>query len=303
MHNPKGKTGFTSLGADYQPPTIEELQILIPHLQILSFIGHGGMGTYYKASQTKLDRLVAIKVLLVDPGSDASLIEGFNREARRMARLIHPNIVRIYDSGETNSTLYLVMEYVEGDILERLIDSREFSFIEVVTIGIQICKALACAHANGVIHRDIRPGNTILDINGNVKVSDFGLARLLGEELFKRNLTMENQAMGTMDYVAPEQLESGSSIDARADIFSVGLMLYKLFTRTLPRGTFVRPSDLVPNLDPRVDEIIIGCMQRNPDNRYQTISDLSIALDGLLTPVASANPLSPAVRRLIIPGK
>jgi serine/threonine protein kinase len=295
MQSPSNKIGFSSLGADYQPPTIEEIQALFPNLEILAFIGHGGMGTYYQARQTKLDRLVAVKILLVDPGSDASLIEGFKREARAMGGLVHPNIIRIYDFGETDSTLFLVMEYVAGDILERLVDSRGFDLQEITAMGTQVCSALAYAHELGVIHRDIRLGNTMLDANGQIKVGDFGLARLVGEELFRRNLTEANQAMGTMDYLAPEQLDPGLSVDCRADVYSVGVMLYKLVTRTLSRGTFVLPSTLVPGLDPRVDEIVIRCMQRNPDNRYQKITDLWAALEGLRTP------LSPSPRALIIP--
>lgn len=295
MQLPSNKIGFSCLGADYQPPSIEEIQALFPNLEVLSFIGHGGMGTYYQARQTKLDRLVAVKILLVDPGSDASLIEGFKREARVMGGLVHPNIIRIYDFGETDSTLYLVMEYVPGDILERLVDSRGFDLQEVVAIGTQVCRALAYAHELGVIHRDIRLGNTMLDANGQIKVGDFGLARLVGEELFRRNLTEANQAMGTVDYLAPEQLDPGLSVDCRADIYSVGVMLYKLFTGTLSRGAFVLPSTLVPGLDPRVDEIVIRCMQRNPDNRYQKITDLWAALDCLRAPV------SPSPRALIIP--
>jgi len=173
------------------------------------------------------------------------------------------------------------MEYVQGKILERLIESRGFGLQDVITILTQVCDALDYAHKQGVIHRDLRMGNTMLDTAGQIKVGDFGLARLIGEELFRRNLTEQNKAMGTMDYVAPEQYKPGMAFDLRADIFSLGLMLYKLTTRTVPRGAFVPPSHFVPDLDPRVDEIVIRCMQRNPDNRYQTIAEVRTQLNRL----------------------
>ena len=279
-----------------QPPSIEELQILIPQLEILSFIGHGGMGTYYQARHAKMDRLTAVKIFRVNPVTDQSIIQKFKLEARAMAGLNHLHIVKIYDFGETGSFLFLMMEYVQGDTLERLIDSRGFNLPEIVALITQVCDALEHAHGQGVIHRDIRPGNTMLDVNGHVKVGDFGLARLIGEELFRHNLTETNQAMGTMDYVAPEQFDPEKTIDYRADIYSVGMMLYKLLTRTLPYGTFTSPSNLVAGLDPRVDDIVICCLQRNPDNRYQKIQNLRADLINLLNPQVTSGP-----RRLNIP--
>ncbi len=239
------------------------------------------MGTYYRARHPKLDRLAAVKILPVNPDIDAELIESFKKEAKAMARLNHTNIIGIYEFMETQSTLYLVMEFVEGDIFERLINTRSFDLSEILSIITQVCAALKYAHENGVIHRDLRPGNTLLDQNGIVKVGDFGLARLMGEELFRRRMTANNLEMGTMDYVAPEQLEPGHPVDHRADIYSLGMMLYKLLTRTLPRGTFVVPSKLVPSLDPRVDDLVIRCLQRNPANRFQQIADLWAEVDHL----------------------
>jgi len=242
------------------------------------------MGTYYRARQPKLDRFAAVKILPVNPGTDAELIASFKKEAKAMARLNHPNIIGIYEFMETESTLYLVMEYVEGDIFERLINTRSFDLNEICAIITQVCSALHHAHENGVIHRDLRPGNTMLDQSGLVKVGDFGLARLMGEELFRRKMTETNLAMGTMDYVAPEQLEAGHPVDHRADIYSVGMMIYKLLTRILPRGSFVAPSKLVSNLDPRIDDLVIRCLQRDPANRYQHIAELWTEVDRLSEP-------------------
>ena len=222
------RPAFSSLGADYKPPSLEEVQALVPRDEVLGFIGHGGMGTYYRAHQSRLDRKVAIKVLLADPEQDATLIEGFKKEARSMAKLAHSNIIKVYDFGEADSKLFLVMEHVEGDTLELLIQSRGFALKDTASMLCQVCDALEFAHKEGVIHRDLRLGNTMLDAAGNVKVGDFGMARLIGEQLFQQNLIDENEAMGTMEYVAPEQLDEDGEVDYRADIFSLGVMFYKL---------------------------------------------------------------------------
>jgi serine/threonine protein kinase len=296
---PRGAIGFQSLGPDFVPPPVEEIQAFLPQLEVLSFIRHGGMGTFYRASQPKLDRTVAIKILPVDEGTDADLIDAFKREASGMAGLSHPHVIGIYDFGQSGSYLYLLMEFVEGDILERLIEARDFELSEILAIVTQVCDALHYAHERGVIHRDLRPGNTLLNTAGRVKVGDFGLARLVGEELFRRNLNEQNQAMGTLDYVAPEQLEPGHPVDHRADIYSLGMLLYKLLTHELPRGTFTPPSAIVPGLDSRLDEIVIRCMQRNPDNRYQGVAEVWNAVHTLHSTLLPSKPPGP---RLQFPG-
>lgn len=275
------RLGFTSLGANYQPPTIEEVQALVPRDEVLSFIGHGGMGTYYKASQRRLDRLVAIKILIVDSILDAKLIEGFKREATAMARLIHSNIIKINDFGEADSKLFMIMEYIEGHTLEYLNDTHGFKLKDTLIIMEQICDALEFAHKKGVVHRDLRLGNTMLDQRRGVKVGDFGLARLIGEELFRRNLIGENRAMGTMEYVAPEEQDPNADVDHRADIFSLGVMLYKLVARKLPGEEFVPPSHFVSDLNPLIDRIVIRCMQSDPDKRYQNVAEFRAMLSML----------------------
>ena len=275
------RPSFSSLGANYQPPTLEEVQALVPRDEVLSFIGHGGMGTYYKANQPRLERMAAIKVLVVDAMLDATLIEDFKQEARAMAGLTHQNIIKIYDFGQTDSKLFMIMEHVEGQTLEYLIQQQGFGIKDTADMLLQVCDALHSAHKEGVLHRDLRLGNTMLDSDGCIKVGDFGMARLIGEELFRRNLLEENQAMGTMEYLAPEQCVEDATVDIRADIFSVGVMLYKLATRTLPKERFVPPSHFVPDINPLVDEIVITCMNRRPENRYQSIKDLKAKLKRL----------------------
>ncbi len=293
MTNPQDSPSpseVTNFGSNFIPPSVEQLQKLFTDLEILSFIRHGGMGTYYLARQPKLDRLVALKILPANPDIDAALIADFKKEVKSMARLSHSNIIAIHEFLESDSTLYLVMEFVRGDIFERIINTRNFELTEILAIVAQICVALDYAHRNGVIHRDLRPGNTFLDQDGQVKIGDFGLARLMGEELFRRQMTATNLEMGTMDYVAPEQLEPGHPVDHRADIYSLGMMIYKLLTRTLPRGTFVEPSQLVPNLDPRINNLVIRCLQRSPHNRYQNITEVWTEVDQILkTPATTVN--------------
>ena len=268
------RPGFKSLGANYQPPSLEEVQALVPRDEVLSFIGHGGMGTYYKASQPRLERLAAIKILLVDSVLDARLIEGFKIEAKAMASLIHSNIIKIYDFGQTDSKLFMIMEYIEGQTLEYLNDKFGFELEDTLLIMNQLCDALEFAHSKGVVHRDLRLGNTMLDERRGVKVGDFGLARLIGEELFRRNLLEENQAMGTMEYVAPEERDPEAQVDHRADIFSMGVMFYKLVAGELPKDEYVPPSHFVAGLNPLIDRIVGRCMQRDPDKRYQSVTEL-----------------------------
>ena len=173
------------------------------------------------------------------------------------------------------------MEHVEGQTLEYLIQRQGFSLKDTADMLLQVCDALEYAHKEGMLHRDLRLGNTMLDEDGCIKVGDFGMARLIGEELFRRNLVEENQAMGTMEYLAPEQCVEEAPVDLRADIFSVGVMLYKLATRTLPKERFVPPSHFVPDINPLVDEIVITCMNRKPQNRYQSIKELKAKLKRL----------------------
>ena len=167
-----------------QPPSLEELQILIPQLEILSFIGHGGMGTFYKARQPMMNRFAAVKIFLVDPVSYQALIEGFKREARAMAGLNHPHCQNLRFRRIRLHPLpgHGIREGRYFGAVDLIFES--FGLQEIVAIVTQVCDALDHAHERGVIHRDIRPGNTMLDDDGEVKIGDFGLARLVGEELF-----------------------------------------------------------------------------------------------------------------------
>jgi TM2 domain-containing membrane protein YozV/predicted Ser/Thr protein kinase len=288
------------------PPSPDEIAPLFPQLEILEVLGHGGMGVVYKARQTGLDRLVALKILppSVDPGRNFA--ERFAREARALASLQHPNIVTVHDSGQAGEYYYFVMEYVDGMNLRRAMDAGRLTPEQALGIVPLICDALQYAHDEGVMHRDIKPENILLDRRGRVKIADFGLVKLISGEKTDYTLTAPQQVMGTLHYMAPEQVENPSSVDHRADIYALGVVLYEILTGELPIGRFPLPSEKTP-LDPRLDEIVLHALEKEPDKRYQNASDVKTdvqvvsgtydrAAAAAATPaaVASIGPAAPA---------
>ncbi len=279
------RTG-TQPGGGWTPPTVEELQALLPQYEITAMLGHGGMGAVYKGRQKSLDRVVAIKIL--PPGlenSDAKFVERFQNEARTMAKLNHPGIVAVYDFGETaEGQLYFVMEYVDGtDVAKMIQSSGKLPQDYALAITAHVCDALAYAHGFGVVHRDIKPANILVNMQGQIKVADFGLAKA-DDPAQTSGLTKTGYAMGTPDYVSPEALIMGSSIDGRADLYAVGVMLYQMLTGEIPRGLFQMPNVRTKGeTDPRFDAIISKAMQTDREARYQTASELRKALDVILT--------------------
>ena len=239
----RGNSLDTSSSA-YEPPTPDELTGQLPNLEVLELLGHGGMGAVYKARQTSLDREVAIKLIRPDAASVPGFAERSTREARTLARLNHPNIVTVHDFGriEDSNLYYLVMEYVEGTDLRRLIQAGELTPQQSLTIVPAVCDALQYAHDVGVVHRDIKPENILLDTSGRVKIADFGLARLTGSECSAITLTGTRQIMGTLRYMAPEQMEASHEVDHRADIYSLGAVFYEMMTGQVPAGHFDPPS-------------------------------------------------------------
>jgi serine/threonine protein kinase len=269
-----------------------ELQALLPKYEVSALIGRGGMGAVYRGRQRALQREVAIKIL--PPGmemADASFGERFRQEARAMAKLNYPGIVAVYDFGQAADGMrYIVMEYIDGiDVAEMLARKGRLSSTDAMAITAHVCDALKYAHERGIIHRDIKPANIMVGYNGVVKVADFGLARMnRGEE---SSLTKSGLAMGTMHYIAPESLILGTSVDHRADIYALGVMLYQMLTGDLPRGMFALPSQKVAGLDPRYDQIITCTLQNDREERYPSVDDLRHALDAILTkPVAQVDP-------------
>lgn len=248
-------------------------------------VGRGGMGAVYKGLQLSLDRAVAIKLL--PPAieqQDLAFAERFRNEARLMGRMNHPAIVSVYDFGRTtDGQLYFVMEYVDGTDVQRMI-AREGKLPpeHALAITAHLCDALGYAHKQGIVHRDIKPSNVLIDLEGRVKVADFGLAKL-SDKTLNSGLTQTGMAMGTPDYVAPEALMHGSDVDGRADIYAVGVMLYQMLTGDIPRGMFRMPSQKFQSIDPRFDAIVRRALEHDREERYQSSHELRLDLDVILT--------------------
>lgn len=324
----------------FAPPTPLKLGALLPDLEILELVGHGGMGVVYKARQKRLDRWVALKILSPEVARDPAFAERFAREARAMAMLSHPHIVAVYDFGQTRAPLslwkdetgppldssapgdppaglesrppkppeepsegwgtlyYFLMEYVDGLSLRQLLESQKLSPEEALAIVPQICDALQYAHDCGVVHRDIKPANILLDKRGQVKIADFGIAKLAatttvdaGEPVaaasdaivaVDASLTGAGQLIGTRDYMAPEQMESPQSVDHRADLYSLGVVFYQMLTDELPTGQFAPPSRKV-QLDVRIDEIVLRALEKLPERRYGQASEIRERVETVLT--------------------
>jgi len=275
------ETGATNThlpGSRFRPPKVEELASHFPQLNIEELLGCGGMGAVYKARQTTLDRPVALKVLPPDPDRDPAFAERFTREARALAKLSHPNVVMVFEFGEAGQNYYLVMEYVDGVDLRRTIRAGTLQPREALTIVPQICEALQYAHDNGVVHRDIKPENILLGKDGRVKIADFGLAKLLAPSTEQMALTGTQQVMGTPHYMAPEQLEKPADVDHRADIYSLGVVLYELLTGELPLGQFAPPSQKA-NVGAGLDSVVMRSLAKEPERRYQHASDVKSAVE------------------------
>ncbi len=271
-----GENGAAPTG--FVAPSPEEIAQHFPQLEIIELLGQGGMGAVYKARQTLLDRTVALKILPPETGTDPSFAERFTREARAMARLAHPHIVIVFEFGEVEGLYYLIMEYVDGVNLREAIQARQVTPVEALAVVPQICDALQYAHEEGIVHRDIKPENVLLDKKGRVKIADFGLAKLLGRSPIEITLTASQQVMGTLHYMAPEQLEKPLSVDHRADIYSLGVVFYELLTGELPLGRFKLPSEKA-RLDARLDEVVLKTLEREPEQRYQQASEVKLDVE------------------------
>ena len=266
----------------------------IAHYRIVGLLGEGGMGTVYKANDELLKRNVAIKVLVRNsPRRKKSDFERFQQEARSAAGLHHPNIVTIFDVGETGDYNYLAMEYLDGRNLHELLSSKKrFSVREATTIIRQVAIGLQAAHEQGIIHRDIKPGNVILLRDGKVKVTDFGLAKMVRDDA---SVTREGALIGTPSYMSPEQC-SGVTVDARSDIYSLGLTFFHLLAGRLPytgnSASIIRnhaslepcpsPSEFNPKLPASACIVVNKMLAKRPEERYQGMRELIADLDSLI---------------------
>jgi serine/threonine protein kinase len=286
------------------------------HYQLLEMLGGGGMGVVYKARDTRLNRLVALKFLPAEMAQDVAALERFRREAQAASALNHPNICTIYDVGEmplepgngSEHQQFIAMEFLDGQTLERRISGKPLPLNATLELGIEIADALSAAHTEGIIHRDIKPANVFVTKRGSAKVLDFGLAKLttLGTlddhahpsatspHLATAFITLMGKAMGTLTYMSPEQVR-GEQLDARSDLFSFGIVLYQMATGTLPfRGDDMElikdailnrvpeaPSHWNPAVPPRLEEIILKALEKDPRFRYQFAAEIRTDLQRL----------------------
>ncbi len=283
----KGESGQIPFVA----PSLEEVSRLFPQLEMLGFIGQGGMGAVYKARQKALDRVVALKILPPGIGKDMAFAERFTREAKALARLNHPGIVTLYEFGQADGLFFFLMEFVDGVSLRHLLEVERISAREALVIVPQICDALQYAHDQGIVHRDIKPENILLDRQGRVKVADFGLAKLAedagrlpltsslspSEGEGDPTLTEVGKVMGTPQYMAPEQREHPMEVDHRADIYSLGVVFYQMLTGELP-GKPIEPPSRRVQVDVRLDEIVLRALEKEPARRYQQVSQMLTAV-------------------------
>src|ERR1700730_6520272 len=279
----------------------------ISHYRIVEKLGAGGMGVVYKAEDTKLGSLVALKFLPETLVTDASALERFQREARAASALNHPNICTIYDIAEYQGHPFIAMEYLDGQTLREHILGRTLDADEISKLGIQIAEALSAAHSKGVVHRDIKPGNIVVTASGRVKVLDFGLAKLIGSQggnAPTKSLTETHAVTGTLPYMSPEQLR-GREVGARTDIYALGVVLYemstgrRLFTAEVSPQLIddilnsppPLPRQVNPKISPKLEEIILKCLEKDREDRYQTAKEIGVDLRRMTAPSSASQRL------------
>ena len=277
----------TDGGADTLPltprdlPSLAEIAVAFPDLEILDLIGHGGMSAVFRARQPRLDRMVALKVLPKSLAATPGFAERFTREGRVLARLSHPNIVTVHDFGESGGFCFLIMEYVDGVNLRQAMRAGRFTPKQALNIIPVMCEALQYAHSQGVLHRDIKPENILLDTKGRVKIADFGIAKILDENGDGgMMLTQSGAKLGTAPYMAPEQIEKPGSVDHRADIYSLGVVFYEMLTGELPLGRFAAPSEKSA-VNGNMDEVVFRALAKDRAMRQQSAGEFKTQIEGI----------------------
>ncbi|MCP4704533.1 MAG: protein kinase [candidate division Zixibacteria bacterium] len=254
----------------------------IPDYQIEAKIGQGGVARIYKARQKSLDRDVAIKVLSHELSRDSDIVRRFDRESKTIAGLTHPNIVHIIDRGKIDDQYYFVMEYIDGTSFKEVLYSKDFTVRQKLEMIVMILKGLDYAHKNGVIHRDVKPANILVDKQGNAMMADFGIAQILSKP--EQEVTRSDVIMGTLAYMSPEQRVSSTNVDLTTDIFSTGVIIYEVLIGKRPMGRFKLPSEINPKIPQKFDEIITKCMAMSAKDRFQSAVELK---DAILNQISS----------------
>src|SRR5580698_7857326 len=264
---------------------IQTPRVLSGRYELSHLVARGGMAEVYRAHDRLLDRPVALKVLFPELSVDRSFVERFRREAQAAANLSHPHIVPVFDWGEDNGTYFIVMEFIDGRPLSSILRTAgPLHPDRAAEIGADVALALDYAHRHGVIHRDIKPGNVLITDEGQVKVTDFGIARAVNTD---ESLTQTGAVMGTATYFSPEQAE-GLGVDARSDIYSLGVVLYEMVAGRPPflgdspvsvaskhvREQAPAPRQFNPSIPQDLEAIILKCMTKSPEFRYQTSMEL-----------------------------
>src|SRR5215218_8971872 len=273
-------------------PAIAPDTLVDGRYRIIRRLGSGGMADVYSAEDTQLGREVALKLLYRRFAEDAEFVERFRREASSAAGLQHPNVVQVFDRGEWDGTYYIAMEYLTGRNLKQVV--RDHGALEpalAVDLTIQILKAARFAHRRGIVHRDIKPHNVIVDDEGRAKVTDFGIARAGASDM-----TETGSIMGTAQYLSPEQAQ-GHPVDARSDLYATGIVLYELLTGTLPFDADspvtialkqvsedpLPPRQRNPAVPPALDAVVLRALQKDPADRYQDADQFIAALEAAMT--------------------
>src|SRR6476646_8050360 len=281
--------------------------VLSDRYELEELVGTGGMSSVYRAHDRLLDRKVALKVLHQHYSEDEDYVERFRREARAVAALSHPNIVTVIDRGEHAGRQFIVFEYIDGENLKALIQRRGPAPVTTaLELAMQIARGLSCAHQQGLVHRDVKPQNILLNGDGQAKVTDFGIARSLDVQ---HGMTQTGTVLGTSDYIAPEQAQ-GQRVDEHTDVYSLGVVLYELLTTEVPfpGENFVAVAmrhineppppirDKRPDVPERVDAAIQRAMAKDPADRFPTMVDFCRELDACLAELSTAGTqVAPAV--------
>ena len=285
-------------------------EVLADRYELEELVGTGGMSSVFRAHDRLLDRKVALKILHQQYSADDDYVERFKREARSVAALSHPNIVTVIDRGEHGDRQFIVFEYVAGENLKRMIERRGPAPVpNALELAIQIARGLAFAHQQGLVHRDVKPQNVLMNGDGRAKVTDFGIARSLDVQ---HGMTQTGTVLGTSDYIAPEQAQ-GQRVDEHSDVYSLGVVLYELLTSEVPfpgenfvavamRHINEEPPSVLgkrPDVSPRLDEAIRRAMAKQPEDRFPTMDAFCAELEACLAELQAAGTqlVRPAVAR------